>query len=29
MVEAENGWDGVKREEDGHKENIWVLINFF
>jgi hypothetical protein len=29
MVVAETGWDGVKREDDDHEENIGVLINLF
>jgi hypothetical protein len=29
MAVVETGWDGVRREDDDHKENIGMLINLF
>jgi hypothetical protein len=29
MMVVETGWDGVRRKDDDHKENIGMLINLF
>jgi hypothetical protein len=29
MVVVETGWDGVRREDEDHMDNIGMLINLF